>query len=51
MNDNLKQEILNSVTSAMEVTANQMQIAIESYADTMSKLELVTYLLRHNAKK
>lgn len=51
MNQNLKKEMLKSIEITRESLKNSMEITLESYAESVSRLDMLAYLLLINDKK
>lgn len=45
ISQNLKQEILKNIEATKDSAQNNIQIALESYTEIISRLNLLTYLL------
>lgn len=51
MESNLKKEMLRSIDITRQNMENIMQISIESYAEMLSRLDLLAYLINSDNKK
>lgn len=45
---NLKKELLKSLEITRQSVKNSMEVAMESYAEVQSRLDLLTYLVTSN---
>ncbi len=45
MNENLEKQMLKSIEITKDSIKNSMQVSIESYAEVLSRLDLLSYFL------
>lgn len=51
MENELKKQILKSIDVTRDSTKNCMQISLESYAEILSRLDLLSFLITHENLK
>ncbi len=51
MDKNLKKEMLHSIELTRENLKNTMEISLENYAEIISKLDMLTYMILSEDKK
>lgn len=51
MENDLRKQMLKSIDVTRESAKNCMQISLESYAEILSRLDLLSFLLMHNDLK